>query len=906
MTRAFFNLSEQDRSLFRATLIFLDSRLCEEESVFWALNLEDRQTAQRLAILELLDRHANDLKEPWLTTWRFIEESWAEKTSDDDFTSVYSIQARLRSGELSGAVISGIVDLVYPHIKVERIDEWRWTYIKKPRKPSSYNHLISARLSSGKLVQRGLLALDQITDLNFLVSLANELNSAVLRGLSIGRRIGWNGEGRFWQLGGLDRVYYDGLINENVQRDPDSSHLGIAPSVKLLYSVVERIAQLDTESALEFAKRWRVINNPVHRRLWAAAARLPALATSQELNNFFAELDTTSFWNLHDFPEITELRAIRFSDLGEPTQKNVLRRLHKGPPRNFWPRQVEKDKVDQARRYRITQELKRIELAGNELPEREQSFIRANEQQFSNIVGMTLTDGFKVASEASWVSTGTNKVLDTLSGAARLQELENAFRKSENVWDNGPAERARNWLNQTENYLSILKDFENVTNAGDAYPSVWNQFGYAHVETPEVIENVPRALDQEVSRVIALINRLSGRTIRIAVQGITAWIDRWTKYVAKTANGIDAWKKIWPYAAEATNAKRENNVEESPNIVEDDPDDTREEISALTTPVGRMIGVFFEVLQYSPKEQQAFAEGTVAREMRDLLIAENGRSKLIVLSRLIQALPFFYAVEPDWTKDHLIEALKRNDPESRIFWSAASRRMQSEGVLKLIGSAMANKAADQSLGRDVRKRLVFNLIVESLFAQLKGRSPAVSNTDIQQMIRVLDDEVRASAASVMAQFIRDLTDNGKTGKESHTAEKLFTMAISPFLTTVWPQELSLVTPGVSAALADLPAASRERFSDAVTAIKRFLVPFQCWSLIDYGLYGDDEGAPKLNLIDDEEKARALLTLLDLTVGASENSVVPHDLTKALDRVRAISSKLANSPKFRRLSAAARR
>ncbi len=179
---------------------------------------------------------------------------------------------------------------------------------------------------------------------------------------------------------------------------------------------------------------------------------------------------------------------------------------------------------------------------------------------------------------------------------------------------------------------------------------------------------------------------------------------------------------------------------------------------------------------------------------------------------------------------------------------------------------------------------------------------------------MLDVEVRASAANAIQQFVRELSakaaTNAPEGREEQedpaSAAALFRTAAAPFLRDVWPQERSLATPGVSGALADLPATSGEAFAEAVDAVARFLLPFDCWSMVDYGLYGG-EGEPKeLAIINDEAKAQALLKLLDLTIGTSEGAVIPHDLTDALDQIRSVAPALADSPVFRRLSAAARR
>jgi hypothetical protein len=135
---------------------------------------------------------------------------------------------------------------------------------------------------------------------------------------------------------------------------------------------------------------------------------------------------------------------------------------------------------------------------------------------------------------------------------------------------------------------------------------------------------------------------------------------------------------------------------------------------------------------------------------------------------------------------------------------------------------------------------------------------------------------------------------------------LFRTAAAPFLRNVWPQERSLTTPGVSKAFADLPATSGEAFPEAVEAVARFLVPFDCWSMLDYGLYGEDAGQARLSVINSEAKAASLLQLLDLTIGTNEGAIVPHDLSDALEQIQSIAPAMTTSASYRRLSTAARR
>ena len=219
---------------------------------------------------------------------------------------------------------------------------------------------------------------------------------------------------------------------------------------------------------------------------------------------------------------------------------------------------------------------------------------------------------------------------------------------------------------------------------------------------------------------------------------------------------------------------------------------------------------------------------------------------------------------------------------------------------------MAERATDTQLGRETRRSLVFSLVIECLHAFWEERDPAIPYARTQQMLRSLDDEVRAHGAGAIQRFVHDVSAPTEHLPNPPSREALFRSAAAPFLQQVWPQERSLATPGVSQALADLPATARAAFVEAVAVIERFLMPFDCWSMSDFGLFGEEAGEAKLSSIDDREKAGAFLRLLDITIGVAETSVIPTDLADALDQIHRTAPNLTETQAFRRLATAARR
>lgn len=180
-----------------------------------------------------------------------------------------------------------LVNLVSPRLKVEPIDAWRWNYIKKPRRPRAVEHILSAGLTSGDLIDLNVLELAKLDDVGFLTSLGNALEAAVNHGLDIARRLGWDATRRFRGLGSLNRAYYTQPARRGgVDDEPDAYNRGIAPTVKLLHAVVTKISEHDLAAARDFTRRWKLGFSPVHLRLWAAMSRNEQISPTGEVSAF--------------------------------------------------------------------------------------------------------------------------------------------------------------------------------------------------------------------------------------------------------------------------------------------------------------------------------------------------------------------------------------------------------------------------------------------------------------------------------------------------------------------------------------------------------------------------------------------------------------------------------------------
>ena len=325
-------LREPDLAAFWTAVEFLDGRLADATTVQWAVNLGPGRRAERLAIAHVLHRSGvSGLGDPWCTVWGLIEESFWGDVLEFGTASDYEIRQRVVGGDRTGTLVSMISGLVAPRVRVEPLSPFAEERDGPREVPGDVMH---ASLTSQRLVTPDAIGLSAIEEVMFLAALANALEAEFRRGMDAGRRIGWDGTHRsMWRLGRLYRIRFDTGVAEG--DDSDAFHRGIAPAVKLLFAVVERIAALDVSAAKSVIGAWRLRDTPIDTRLWATAASNSSLVSIEEVEAFLRSIDDRMFWDIHTYPEVATLRARRFGELSKQAREAVVKRLQDLPPSDW-------------------------------------------------------------------------------------------------------------------------------------------------------------------------------------------------------------------------------------------------------------------------------------------------------------------------------------------------------------------------------------------------------------------------------------------------------------------------------------------------------------------------------------------------------------------------------------------
>jgi len=898
-------LSVTEQDIYHSAFRFLSDRLEERETIAWALKLKPEERAKRFAIRELLSSgRKKDLSATWREAWYLIIENWTRPVIErNSHTGVYEVRQRLVNGENMRGVVSAILELVTPRLDIRMTGSQYGVKRKNTKRPKSWEDIISCTLTSGSLLEIDELKLETIVDRDFLFTLATALDDLLVSSLDLARRIGWDGEHNYWVIGEMHRVYYVRDVDEDGRKnEPDDFADGLVPAVKLLYEVLARLANVDLASVTSFVVRWKPTDSQVHLRLLAALYRNPRMVSNEVLNSFFMNLNDRQFWDLRRYPEVGELRAKRFNDLGPEIQTEILKRIKKGPPSSHWPRAVDRDRVKDARQHNAVQEMKRIQLAGGNLPQTELDWLEERLLKFPELVKMKkVEEGFPEGMKAHSIEPKPDLRFDALQGEERLSALEVGLVQKRSWFDEKG--NAGDWIRVPGNCLLLISDFESVGDGGASYSNVWDRFGWTHSPA----DGAKSENNSEGTRILKLIEKLPIRTIEKAINGISHWIYNWRQFIPGNDIGNVTWLKVWPIAVAATNVGKSEDEIDLNTVAKVVGDGEPKDLDTLNTPAGKLISVFLKGCPTLAEGLEPFGKGKPLRVMRDAIFSASGRTLLIAQYRSVENLTYFLHADQEWADKYLIEPILSEDTKALVLWRAISRRIQRPKALHVIGDEMASRALDLRLGRESRCMLVRNLVIECLHAYWFRRDSAVGHPKVQQTLRSVEDEVRSAGAEILQRFISDSANSQKSAEDPiPLPEDLYFRAVKPFFQEVWPQERSLSTPGVSRALADLPSTVGNAFTDAVDMIERFLVPFECWSLGDFGFYGVIDDQLKFEKIDSHEKASAFLRLLDRSIGTQENAVIPHELADALDQIRQVNPKLSETRPFRRLEAASRR
>lgn len=872
---------EAQREITYNTRRFLDDRLSDPSVLAWAARLGPERTAEREAVRSAVSFPHRDLAEPFRTGWLHVLESWSS-SADPDFRAA-EISHGIEAGADPGLFLAEIVDLVTPRLT---IDASALFMARRTGPPTTANDIFYSQLSSHGLYRLDQLGLGALREAHLLAELVDRLEGALIQSLHRARRLS---EATLRSANRVGRVFVlpAGAVEDDEERDPDLYRSGFAPLARLFSEALDRLAEADVGAARSRADRLALLPWPLTRRLWAAAARRSNFIDGETVGQWLASQDDEAFWSIGQFPEVAELRAVRFGDFDTALQAQIEARLLKRPLARLFGTKFDKTVRERLRDEAASTELRRIQAAGHRLSAAARDWLArlpASAAMSSPSQDLYESDRY--------VPDAPTPIYALVDGAALIERLDKDL-KGRLYVEGRPA--------MDYVFANSDKVFEQLSAMPEPhrFPRVWAALASAARDAWIGVE--PGSVDaaKRLPRAQAMLEALHAQpagALDQAIDGVSYWIDGVAAALGHDQRFRELWRRLWPAAIQETNGRAVEDEEERRSVSLGE--DKRLESQALNSSAGRMISAFFTLLPNLKETPSPFDDRDL-RRMRQDLVDATGVARLQGLYRLLTALGYMRQAEQDWADEHLIAPLRAGDGDDLRLWEAISRI----GLLPLktmatIGPNMARVVQGSSLSETVRAGLAERLVLSVLGALNRGEPEPVSLAEVAQMLRLGGDTVRTACARAMARFME---------AESVDRPARYERSVKVLLTGAWPLDRAARSPMLSKGLARLPATTGAAFSACVDDVRGLLVPFKAWSLREYGLYAKGEtGEPRLAHPNTRAEAIALVTLLDRTIGEQEGAIAPRELDLALQAAVVKAPRLANDSAYRRLLSLARR
>ena len=150
------------------------------------------------------------------------------------------------------------------------------------------------------------------------------------------------------------------------------------------------------------------------------------------------------------------------------------------------------------------------------------------------------------------------------------------------------------------------------------------------------------------------------------------------------------------------------------------------------------------------------------RKRLEILATEAGAAGLHAKYRFIQHISYFFAADPDWTREALIPLLS-GGPNSAPMWKAFVQQMPSRDVLRAVSSEALLAAQSDWIDDRAGERLSEILVASALRAAVYGFHSAAPAHELQQMLRRASEAARVGCArtrlwnSKRTRFVRENT-----------------------------------------------------------------------------------------------------------------------------------------------------
>ena len=306
-------------------------------------------------------RHALEFEKSGLDptlvkAWRLLVEAGLTSLGGDRGVRWYSLEKRVREGDIDHGLRKAVVDSLRPRLTVGRPFEWPGISESDSAETETLERLMRVEFDA-----EGYPAVREVmeawpADLVEETSLFRIAERALADALDEADDAG--------HLTVIDRESHD-VASVSDYAD-GTLERGFIPITRLVVRLWDRIAAQDADGARALAKSWRPAKYLLQQRLYIHALSSQAFS-GEEVCVALADLDDLVFWS-YARKEIVRLLTARWDDLPTHSRQKLEERISLGPPRSLYWHQTDVDGEWQAvSDHLVFQRLEPLRSAGRAL-----------------------------------------------------------------------------------------------------------------------------------------------------------------------------------------------------------------------------------------------------------------------------------------------------------------------------------------------------------------------------------------------------------------------------------------------------------------------------------------------------------------------------------------------------------
>jgi hypothetical protein len=745
-------------------------------TVWWAVRQKSLHPDYRRNIEWKLSRRDEKTGGDILRLWNYLLEAWNNPRSEE-LCDRLDLQQNLKLDGWSRGAVRRYVKLCEPYLKVGP------GLISRPVPPApgeTFRMFELARIEAVAPVPQND------------ADIPNEWLSQTVRGL----RSNLEAVARMCEE--IDDHYNHHIGPLEKDDSPDISDYqrthGLSGCVITFATLYERLAAVDAILAREELAAWPSDEGIVFARLRFWAHGKPEVATPDSFAKVVLELTDNVFWGSYHQRDLLIQVAKRWSDIADDLRQEIETRILKGPSR------YDGEEDDSYREHAARSVLGRLEwlkTKGCEFSFDFESEMSRRRQDAPN-----WTPEFAQHAAESRGSRRGLVTTETDHSALLREPIDSILSKAHEL-----SGRSDSYgLIELDPFAGLCSErpkraylaLAHAARRDESSEWAWKKFLNSHSR-----EKDPSAF----SAVIATrLCRLPEEKLLVLLYTATWWLQKISKAISND----------FPEVFDQIVQRLVGIINASPELASSDVLSSRRErdwvTEAINSPAGHLVRAVFDDARYQDAGSTRAGLGPIEQCLA--LPPLPRRHTIAVASHYLEWL---YSNAADWTEQHLLTILDRNDVQDQdAFWAGFfwNPRVSSPSLYLRIKDGLLKVAKDGTRTHEGHMQSLASLLLTGWTSSAGNEDRRlVSNSEFKEVLLHGGDEVRSHVLRQFEHALRNDDPDNRVEWQNWAQE---------FFAEVWPRQRSVKTPAMTARIVDVLVAHPEGFSKLIDLVSPLL------------------------------------------------------------------------------------